>query len=69
VATLMMIPLVRLAPGPGEDAPMLALYLWMYGSSVLAHAAFLHLPASAAWGALGMGLVAVPLAVAWRSGW
>jgi len=69
VATLLMIPLARLAPDRRADAPMLALYLWMYGSSVLAHAAFLHLPASAAWGALGMGLVAVPLAVAWRSGW
>jgi putative membrane protein len=69
VAALMMIPLARFAPGRGADAPMLALYLWMYGSSVLAHAAFLHLPGSAAWGALGMGLVAIPLAVAWRSGW
>ncbi len=34
---------------------MLALYLWTYASSVLAHAVFLGLPASAAWGALGMG--------------
>lgn len=48
---------------PGPDAPMYALYLWTYASGVLAHAVFLHLPASAAWGALGMGLVAVPLAV------
>ena len=50
------------------DRPMYALYLWTYGSSVLAHAVFLGMPASAAWGALGMGLVAVPLAVTlWRS--
>jgi putative membrane protein len=42
---------------------MLALYLWTYASSVLAHAVFLGLPASAAWGGLGMGAVAVPLAV------
>lgn len=48
--------------GPA-DAPMLALYLWTYASSIVAHAVFLRLPASAAWGALGMGLVAVPLAV------
>jgi uncharacterized membrane protein len=41
----------------------LAMYLWVYGSSVLAHAVFLGLPASAAWGGVGMGLVAVPLAV------
>src|SRR5262249_34029970 len=52
----------RPAP-PGRDAPMLALYLWTYYSSVLAHAAFLGLPASAGWGALGMGVVAVPLTV------
>ena len=43
-------------------APMLGFYLWTYASSVLAHAAFFGLPASAAWGALGMGLVAIPLA-------
>jgi putative membrane protein len=42
---------------------MLALYLWTYYSSVLAHAVFLGLPASAGWGALGMGLIAVPLTV------
>ncbi len=45
------------------DDPMYALYLWTYGSSVLAHAVFLDLPASALWGAAGMGMVAVPLAV------
>ena len=45
------------------DAPMYALYLWTYASGVLAHAVFLGLPASAAWGGLGMGLVAIPLAV------
>lgn len=47
----------------GRDAPMLALYLWTYYSSVLAHAVFLRLPASALWGGVGMGLVAVPLTV------
>jgi putative membrane protein len=41
----------------------LAMYWWVYGSSVLAHAVFLDLRASAVWGGLGMGLVAVPLAV------
>ncbi|WP_083672490.1 carotenoid biosynthesis protein [Micromonospora sp. CB01531] len=48
----------------GRDAPMFALYLWTYAASVLAHAVFLHLPASAVWGAAGMGVAAVPLAVA-----
>jgi uncharacterized membrane protein len=52
----------------GADAPMHALYLWTYTSSILAHAVFLDLTASAAWGAAGMGLVAIPLAVRlWRS--
>ncbi|HLL66038.1 MAG TPA: carotenoid biosynthesis protein [Micromonosporaceae bacterium] len=54
-------PTGQAAKEPG-DAPMLALYLWTYASSVLAHAVFLGLPASAAWGGLAMGLVAVPLA-------
>jgi putative membrane protein len=45
------------------DGPMLALYLWTYASSILALIAFLELRAAALWGALGMGLVALPLAV------
>ena len=48
---------------PGADGPMLALYLWTYVSCVLAHAVFLDLPRSALVGGLGMGLVALPLAV------
>ena len=66
VALAMMALLAAIAPGiveRGRDAPMLALYLWTYYSSVLAHAVFLRLPASACWGGLGMGLVAVPLTV------
>jgi uncharacterized membrane protein len=47
----------------GPDGVPRAWYLWTYGSSVLAHAVFLDLPASALWGGVGMGLVAVPLAV------
>jgi len=50
-------------PASPRDPPILALYLWTYYSSVLAHAVFLGLPASAGWGALGMGLIAVPLTV------
>ncbi len=45
------------------DAPMIALYLWTYASSVLAGIAFLDLRGAAAWVAVGMGMVAVPLAV------
>jgi uncharacterized membrane protein len=51
--------------GP-DDRPMYALYLWTYASSVLAHAVFLGLPASAGWGALAMATVAVPLALSLR---
>jgi uncharacterized membrane protein len=52
---------------PAGDAPMYAMYLWTYTSSILGQAIFLDLPASAAWGAAGMGLVAIPLAVRlWR---
>jgi putative membrane protein len=47
-------------PDPG-DAPILALWLWTYASSVLAHAVFLGLPASAAWGGALMGAVVLPL--------
>jgi putative membrane protein len=47
--------------GPGDDRPIVALWLWTYASSVLAHAVFLDLPASALWGGVVMGLVVVPL--------
>jgi uncharacterized membrane protein len=68
MATLMMVA-VATGAGPAAvrrepaDAVMHALYLWTYASSVLAHAVFFGQPGSAAWGALGMGTVAVPLAV------
>ncbi|MEH1102044.1 carotenoid biosynthesis protein [Micromonospora sp. CPCC 205561] len=67
-AVLMMSALRPLA-GPAvtgtdeRDHPMFALWLWTYFSSVLAHAVFLDLPASALWGAAGMSVAAVPLAV------
>ena len=47
--------------GAGDDRPILALWLWTYASSVLAHAVFLGLPASALWGGAVMGLVVIPL--------
>jgi putative membrane protein len=62
VAIVMMSLLPRVPPST-SDAPMLAVYLWTYYSSVLAHAVFLSLPRSALWGGLGMGTVAVPLTV------
>jgi uncharacterized membrane protein len=64
VAVVMSAFLYRLVPevDAPRATPMLGFYLWTYASSVLAHVAFFDLPASAAWGALGMGLVAIPLA-------
>jgi uncharacterized membrane protein len=47
---------------PDPDRPIHLLYLWTYASSLLAHAVFLGLPASAAWGGLAMSVVAAPLA-------
>lgn len=64
VAVVLMALLDRAVPArPADDSVPYALYLWTYASSVLAHAAFFGLPASALWGGLGMGLVAVPLAL------
>jgi len=64
VAVVLMAALDRAAPvSPSTaDAVPCTLYLWTYASSVLAHAAFFGLPASAVWGGIGMGLVALPLA-------
>ncbi len=45
-----------------DDGPLHALFLWTYGSSVLANLAFFRRPAVAAWGGLGMGVLALPLA-------
>lgn len=65
VAVVMVGLLHRLVgPSDGPSGPAAALYLWTYGSSVLAHAAFFGLPGSALVGGLVMGLVAVPFAVA-----
>lgn len=49
--------------GAADDRPMYGLYLWVYASSVLAHAAFFGLPGSALAGGAGMG--AVVAAFAW----
>jgi uncharacterized membrane protein len=67
-AVLLMAAL-SLLPGadrPGHDAPIFALWFWTYASSVLAHAVFLGLPASAVWGGVIMGAVVVPLAIRMR---
>lgn len=51
--------------GPGGDVVPLAVLGWMWLSSVLAHAAFFGLPASALWGGIGLGVVAGP--ALWRA--
>jgi uncharacterized membrane protein len=70
VVSLAMIAALHRFIGPAEQrdgrtvvsGPAAALYLWTYGSSVVAHLAFFDLPGSALVGGLGMGLVAVPFA-------
>jgi uncharacterized membrane protein len=71
---LLLMAVLAAAAGPrgavagAGDSPMLALWLWTYASSVLAHAVFLRLPGSAAWGGVLMGAVVIPLAVRlWRA--
>ncbi len=49
-----------------DDVPILALWFWTYASSVLAHAVFLGLPASALWGGVVMGVVVLPVAARLR---
>jgi putative membrane protein len=45
----------------GRDGVAVGLYLWTYFGSVVALGAFLDLAPAAGWGALGMGIVALPL--------
>ncbi|MDX6222006.1 MAG: hypothetical protein QOD91_1060 [Frankiales bacterium] len=61
VSILLMGVLHALVPQTGSDAQPLTLYLWTYGSSVLANLAFFGRPAVAITGGIGMGLVALPL--------
>jgi putative membrane protein len=67
VALAMMTALHRCIGGADDgdrapSGPAAALYLWTYGSSVLAHLVFFGLPGSALVGGIGMGLVALPFA-------
>jgi putative membrane protein len=66
VALLMLGVLQLLARRPADDRVPAALFLWTYGSSVLANVAFFGRPAVALVGGLGMGLVAVPYALSLR---
>jgi uncharacterized membrane protein len=68
VATLMMGLLQLLPRVRADDRVPAALFLWTYASSVLAFAVFFSRPAVAVLGGVGMGLVAVPYALALRRG-
>jgi putative membrane protein len=48
-------------PGVADDRLPIALYLWAYASSLLAHLAFFGRPTVALAGGLGMGVVAIGL--------
>ncbi len=67
VASLMAVLLTALdrllprAHDPSVAVPV-AVFAWTWLGSALAHAVFLGLPASAAWGFAGMGLLGIPLA-------
>ncbi|MFC8044333.1 carotenoid biosynthesis protein [Nocardia sp. NPDC057353] len=52
----------RGTPGAGPAVPV-AVFLWTWLGSALAHLAFLGLPWSAGYGLVGMGLLGVPLLV------
>jgi uncharacterized membrane protein len=67
VATLMSYLLQRALRGTqdADDRIPYALYVWTWASSTLALAAFLGLPAAAAYGGLAMGTVAIPLLRRW----
>ena len=67
VAVAMVGVLQLLGRRAADDRLPAALFLWTYGSSVLANAAFFGRPGVALVGGLGMGLVAVPYALSlWR---
>lgn len=61
LVSLALQSVLRTAPDRDDRWP-LRFYVWTWVSSTLALAAFLGLAASALWGALAMGAVAVPLA-------
>jgi hypothetical protein len=69
VSVVLVGTLDRLLPGhTAPSGPAAALYLWAYGSSVLAHVVFFDRPGSALVGGVLMGTLALPFArVLWTS--
>jgi uncharacterized membrane protein len=68
VAVLMVGALQLLPRHEADDRVPAALFLWTYGSSVLANAVFFGRPAVALIGGIGMGVAAVPYALSLRRG-
>jgi uncharacterized membrane protein len=67
LVAVVMLGLLQLLPRrAADDRVPAALFLWTYGSSVLANAVFFGRPAVALLGGVGMGLVAVPYALSLR---
>lgn len=64
VALLLSVAVQSIA-GDGDDTVMVGVYLWLYVGWIVALAGFLDLVAAAGWGAIGMGVVAIPVAVQW----
>jgi hypothetical protein len=56
----------RAGESASSDTVAVGLYLWLWAGWTVALAIFLRLPFAALWGAIGMGSVAVPLAVRLR---
>lgn len=54
------------APDPGRETLAVLLYLWLYAGWIVALAGFSDLAGAAAWGAIGMGAVALPLGYSLR---
>jgi len=66
VAIVMVGVLQMLPRREADDRQPTALFLWTYGSSVLANAVFFGRPLTALVGGVGMGLVAIPYALSLR---
>ena len=67
VVAVLMVGILQLLPRKdADDRQPAALFLWTYGSSVLANAAFFGRPLTALVGGVGMGLVAIPYALSLR---
>jgi uncharacterized membrane protein len=68
LVSVLMVGLLHRLLDPHErpSGPAAVLYLWTFGSSVVAHVAFFDRPGSALVGGIVMGTVAVPFALALR---